>query len=428
MDHFKNDCSVFEYTLNGKKYYEVKVQKKDKFGNQRKKSSRFTQSGKRITSQAGVNQVKLRLKKEIEALVSQKTLYTWLSWRVHCVKEMRNNKLKESTIKNYDGILDRWKDPSWDNRLLTEIERHDVSEYFDKYLVKKGASDWTRKNLQKRIHRIFEMAVDEGEISTNPARRIVIPAKSDDGIALTSSEVKTLLSRAKAINHPYYPHWVIALLTGLRNGELFALSYGQIDFNANTILINEQFTKRDGLHPPKSGKARTIDLGSELRKFILGLRESIGPQKAKLYRLEYEPVEVDEMAGGKKTGRKIMQQQSKKIPVEKIDLVLPRIRSWALGLQAGELREFCRKVGIREAKFHDLRATHITNLLSNGESISKVMNQVGHSQMSTTDAYHRLAGVEVKGITNSLGFDIPNNEESSETDNVVSLFPRRALS
>ena len=138
--------------------------------------------------------------------------------------------------------------------------------------------------------------------------------------------------------------------------------------------------------------------------------------------------EVDEVIGGSNTGRKIMKSVGTKIFVECDNLILPRVRSWQRGEQAKELREFCKRIGIREAKFHDLRATHITNLLSNGTSISKVMSQVGHSMMKTTDQYHRLAGVEIKGITDNLGFDIPEDEDSEPKDNVISLFSRSASS
>ena len=427
MNQFKNDCSVFEYTHSGKKFYEVKVQKKDKFGNQRKKSSRFTNSGKRITSLTGVNQVKLRLKEEIKALVDQRTLYTWQTWVDNCIVKMRKQGLKESTLMDYVGVLSKWVDPSWNHKLLTDISREDAQKYLGSYLINKSATNWTRRSLQKKLHRLFEMAMDEGEITQNPARGIIIHADKDSGIAFSSTEVQILLEKAKAIDHPYYPHWVIALLTGMRNGELFALSYRQIDFDAGTIFVNEQYTSKDGLHYPKRGKERTIDLGPELRNFIQDLRASIGPQSQKLWKYEFHTTEVDEMIGKRKTGRKISKDVGTRIPVLKDDLVLPRMRSWSLGAQAKELREFCRKIGIREAKFHDLRATHITNLLSNGVSISKVMRQVGHSRMQTTDAYHRLAGVEIKGITKNLGFSVPVPEEDHD-GKVIDLFSRKASS
>ncbi len=428
MSDFKNDCSVASYTHEGKKYYEVMVHQRDKLGKLRKKSSRFTKNGRRITSQALVTQVKLGLKEDLSSFVNQKCNYTWQGWKNFCVLKMRNNGLKESTLKNYDGILDRWKDSSWSEKKMSEIEREDLFNYFHSFLIKKGATDWTRRNLHKRIHRLFEIAVDDGEISRNPARGIKIQAKSDEGVAFTPSEVKTLLTKAKQINHSYYPHWVVALLTGLRNGELYALKYEKIDFDSNTILINEQFTSKDGLHLPKKEKTRTIDLGPELKNFFLFLKKTIGPQSARLWRHIATPVEIDEVIGGLKTGRKIPGISNHKQYVDVNDLVLPRIRSWTMGNQARELRDFCQKIGIREAKFHDLRATHITNLLSNGVSISKVMHQVGHSQMSTTDGYNRLAGVEIKGITQSLGFSVPETESPDNDGKVIQLFQNRATS
>lgn len=426
MSDFKNDYSVATYTHNGKKYYEVKVQQRDKFGKIRKKSSRFTKNGRRLTSQAMVTQVKIWLREDLKVFLNQKSIYSWRRWKESCIMKMRNEGLKESTLKNYDTILDKWKDPAWDDMFLSDIDRDVAYKYFQSYLINKGASDWTRQNIHKRIHRLFELALEDGEISRNPTRGIKINAKSSEGVAFTQSEVEILLTQAKKSNHYYYPHWVVALLTGLRNGELSALRYSKINFDSNTILIDEQFTSKDGLHLPKKGKTRTIDLGPELKEFILMLRKTEGLQKAELWKHIAYPIEIDEIIGGSKTGRKIPSVDKRKEYVEIDDLVLPRIRSWTQGGQARELREFCSLIGIREAKFHDLRATHITNLLSNGVSISKVMHQVGHSQMSTTDAYHRLAGVEVRGITEKLGFDVPKAPEPNDDDNVVQLFPKRA--
>lgn len=424
MKDNKNDSCVLRYEHNGKLYYEVSVQKRDKFGKVRKKSSRFTDSGKRITSKVGINQILIKLREEINFLVDQKSIYTWKTWKNICVDRMRLEGLKESTIQNYDGILDRWQNPEWSSKLITSFERKDVHAYFHDYLPQIGASDWTRKNIHKRIFRMFEIAVDDGEIYKNPARGIKISTPTYEGVALTTSEVQALLSKAKTLNHPYYPHWVIALMTGLRNGELYSLRYEQINFGSNTILINQQFTPKDGLHPPKKGKVRTIDLNPELRAFIEKLRIEIGPQSQILWKHTSHQVRKELEIGGSKTGKFINQIELNKEYVQIDDLILPRIRSWSRGNQAKELRDFCKEIGIRECKFHDLRATHITNLLSNGVSLSKVMHQVGHSQLKTTDAYHRLAGVEVKGITQSLGFKVPSNEENP--NNVIDLFQKKA--
>lgn len=98
--------------------------------------------------------------------------------------------------------------------------------------------------------------------------------------------------------------------------------------------------------------------------------------------------------------------------------VLPRISEWTNAEQAKVLREFCSGIGITEVKFHDLRATFITNMLSQGVALVKVMSIVGHKKMETTDIYLRLSGVDLKNTTEVLSYKLPNEIEA---DNVIKV-------
>lgn len=62
------------------------------------------------------------------------------------------------------------------------------------------------------------------------------------------------------------------------------------------------------------------------------------------------------------------------------DLVLPRLDEWTNGMQAQVTKEFCEAIGVTPIKFHDLRATFITNLLASGVPLVKVMAIVGKFQ------------------------------------------------
>ena len=75
--------------------------------------------------------------------------------------------------------------------------------------------------------------------------------------------------------------------------------------------------------------------------------------------------------------------------------------------QAQVIREFCVSIGVTSVKFHDLRATFITNLLARGIPLAVVMAIVGHSQLKTTNGYLRKAGVDVQGGTEKLGYKLP---------------------
>jgi integrase len=89
--------------------------------------------------------------------------------------------------------------------------------------------------------------------------------------------------------------------------------------------------------------------------------------------------------------------------------------------QAQVTRDFCFGIGITPVKFHDLRATFITNLLARGESLARVMSIVGHNELKTTNLYLRKAAVDVQGGTNKLGYKVPKVENAE----VISLFERK---
>ena len=61
---------------------------------------------------------------------------------------------------------------------------------------------------------------------------------------LTHDEVKIFLREAKATRHRFYPKWAMALFTGMRSGELFALLWSDIDFGSRLISVNKQWTEK----------------------------------------------------------------------------------------------------------------------------------------------------------------------------------------
>lgn len=393
-----------KYTYEGKEYFRVKVQVRDKNGKQVCKSTLFSEGGKRISCERKATEIENNLRKELESEADETAGYTWGTWQDKSLERMRLN-YKEATVELYRGFLGRWIDPSWVERDLGSFEIQDVHDFIYDYLALKGATEWTRKNALKRVHRVFQMAVEEGVLARNPASAVKVDCPTSEGKVLTPGEVEILLTKGRLANHEYYPHWVLALLTGMRNGELYALRWADIDLETGLVHVTKQFTSKDGVHAPKKGRTRKVDVGPELKAFLLGLQAQGGRYQETLWEWENKRI-------------------NKKRSFVWDDLVLPRIKSWSCGMQAAELKQFCRQIGITPVEFHDLRATHITNLLDNGTPISKVMKQVGHRKLQTTDGYHRLSGVDVKGVSKNLSYKVPQPEVLP--DNVVSLFGRRA--
>lgn len=69
--------------------------------------------------------------------------------------------------------------------------------------------------------------------------------------------------------------------------------------------------------------------------------------------------------------------------------VLPRLSKWDKGEQARELRMFLVGIGLPPVRFHDLRATWATMLLSKGIEPARVMSMGGWSEIKTMMIYCR---------------------------------------
>ena len=198
-------------------------------------------------------------------------------------------------------------------------------------------------------------------------------------------EIKRFLSAAKAIDHHWYSVWSFAILTGMRSGELHALSWDQIDFDKRTILVDRSYDSNEKkIGPTKARYWRTIPINDSLMNLILDLKNKHSP------------------------GMGVH--------------VLPRSKDWDNGDQAVPLRNFLKSINMKRIKFHALRACFATQMLANGVPAPIVMKIGGWKKSSTMDIYLRLAGVDTKGATDCLKF-IP--DQISFSGNVTSLFGSR---
>lgn len=161
-------------------------------------------------------------------------------------------------------------------------------------------------------------------------------------------------------------------MSGCRSGELMALSWSDVDFEAKILSISKQWNSKFGFGPTKTQKTRVVPISDDLLLFL---------KELKLKRTN--------------------------------EFILPRLKEWEHGEQARVMREFCKTIGITEISFHDLRATFITNLLSRGVPLAQVMAIVGHTQLKTTNTYLRKAGVDVQGATNALGYKLPGENKNA---------------
>lgn len=355
---------IKSYIKNGKKMYEVFVKQTDNHGKQVGRRKRG------ITSERLAKDAEYQLRKDLDQFLDNAgASWLWNDWLLECIHRMKFER-KESTLLGYKKTLAKWLPKDWEKRELASFSKAEIFEFiFQK--MDSSASAFVRKSVLKMLKRIFQMAFEDGLILKNPTQGISVQLPPSDQKVLTTEEAQKLLQEAQRANHRFYPIWAVALLSGMRSGEMYALKWTDIDFSAEAISVTKQWTSKDGVTPTKSRENRVVPISEDLKRHLLEIKNC----------------------------RKDFSED-----------VLPHLREWTNGEQAQVLREFCRAIGITEVKFHDLRATFITNMLSQGVPLVTVMSIVGHRKMATTDVYVRLAGINVKGATEKLGYGLPSQD------------------
>ncbi|MBD66509.1 MAG: hypothetical protein CME62_14955 [Halobacteriovoraceae bacterium] len=270
-----------------------------------------------------------------------------------------------ATIKDYVGMMYNWT-VDWLDRPAAEITRGDGREVLDA-VISKGKSKSFQKRLKNTINMIFNWAIEERlvrGVHNSPVFGLKIILKYDKKPEiLKKNEIIHLLNKADESNHEWFSIWAVALLTGMRNGELYALKWSDVDLSTMQITVQRSFNRRTGeFKSTKAGYWRNVPISSSLKKILLSL---------------------DRSRGG---------------------FVLPRLVEWRKGNQAKILKLHCRTIGIPEIQFHTLRACFATQLISTGVEPIKVMKICGWKDLKTMAYYMRLTGVEENGATEGLDF------------------------
>ena len=176
---------------------------------------------------------------------------------------------------------------------------------------------------------------------------------------LDADEARRLLEAAKGDRLEAL--LVLALTTGMRQGELLGLQWEDVDLKNGTIYVRRTLLEVDGrltTGETKSGRNRRLDL-PEIA--VEALREH---RKRMMAEGHPGPWVFCDTKGG---------------PIRKNNL----IRRW--------FKPLLEKAGLPEIRFHDLRHTAATLLLTLGVHPKVVQERLGHSQISVTlDTYSHV--------------------------------------
>lgn len=380
--------AIKKYEENGKTYWEVYVSIRCKSNPEIRAQKRI----KRIESARVAEAEEKKLYRELSESLSHKREKgaTWEDvigrWELAMRAEGNHFPYSWTTIKDYASCLYRWT-ADWLKVPASQLNRADGRAILS-MMEREGKSRNFRKNVKYMVNVVYKWGIEERlipHVNVTPVEGVKLTHDPIEKVPdiLTIDEIRKLLEEAKLLEHPWYSVWAMALLTGMRNGELHALLWTDVDLDNRKITVSKSWnTRTRSVKSTKAGYWRTVPISDELFKLLSELKVTTGQTPH----------------------------------------VLPRQIGWDKGEQARILRKFCIGVGMRPVCFHSLRACFATQLLAHDVAPARVMKICGWRDLKTMQHYVRLAGIDERGATQVLKV-LPS--DAAVMAEVVSIFGKK---
>jgi integrase len=248
----------------------------------------------------------------------------------------------------------------------------------------------TRRHIHTTLSAALKQAVRFGHLPSNPAAGVGVPKGAapvldeedlpdPDMRILDGEQTRRLLRAAADGSDRLGALYVLAVTTGMRQGELLGLSWSHVDLKAGLVRVRRSLVLAKGgfsFAPPKTERSRrTIELRSEA---VEALREHRKRQLEEIVR--YEGVWKDQgLVFATTVGSPIRRQN----------------------LQRRSFKPLLERAGLPDIRFHDLRHTFATLMLrSPTADINTVSKMLGHSSVKVTlDVYaHVMPGMQKQAL------------------------------
>lgn len=277
---------------------------------------------------------------------------------------------RPGTVENYRKITSSYILPKIGQMRLQDLTPTHITQLY-LLLKEEGKGARSVQAVHVILHCALKQAVREGLLGRNPVDAVDRPrVEQTETQILSEEQARQLL--AIASGSLYETVFCLALISGMRKGELLGLKWSDLDLTKGTILVQRQLqlVKPEGyiLVPPKTkaGK-RQIKLGQGMLAKLENHRRNQEALKA---------------AAGDKW------KENNLIFTSSIGTYMDQSRVHK------EFKRLLTKAGLPDLRFHDLRHTSLSFLLENGTPVNTVQQRAGHSKASVTiDIYgHALAG------------------------------------
>jgi integrase len=277
------------------------------------------------------------------------------------------HRVRPSTLRGYRQHVTLHIDPIIGSIRLDKLTGQDLARLYANRLDA-GKSARTVELTHGVMHSAFRQAVRWDLIVRNPADLVSPPRPRRPEIRpLSSAQARTLL--ATASGDPLEALYVLAVSTGMRQGELLGLTWAAVDLAGGTIEVRAALNRSAGswsLDEPKTARSRrTVRLTGSAATALRAHR--VRQAEARL------------LVGSDWRDHDLVFTDAWGEPLD------------GRHVTSRDFRRLLRRAGLPPIRFHDLRHTAATILLSSGVHPKMVQEMLGHATIAMTlDVYSHV--------------------------------------
>jgi integrase len=272
------------------------------------------------------------------------------------LRELESLGRKPSTMGDYRSTLRVHLAPFFGEKALNEIHKADVRDFM---VAKRreGKAAKSIRNWLSLLHSIFAFAEEEGWARGNPVK--LVKKGADEGDAdvrfLDHEELEALLRAVPedVLGGVEGPLYLTAAMTGLRQGELFALRWRDVDWSAGRLRVRRNYVRGEYGTPKSKRGSRSVPLADRVA----------GELERHFQRSHFQHDD---------------------------DLVFPHPHTGKPLDRSKVLKRFKQALSrarVREVRFHDLRHTFGTRMAAAGVPMRTLQEWMGHRDSKTTEIY-----------------------------------------
>ena len=283
----------------------------------------------------------------------------------HWLEDIHNPALRHSTRASYEQLHRLYiADSSLSAMKLADISPENVQIYVNE-LTKITTVSNVHKTI-KLLKTFINYCLEVDAIIKSPMRGVKLPKKpekSDKNTALNEADIEKLIAACED-NIKYFP-FLFIIFTGLRSGELRALTFADIDLQEGMVNVNKQvnYLTVDGEHipivsPPKTkAGSRRVPILPEIRPLL-------------------------------KTYMNSLTHDGKVLAIDDTARLLFPSPTGKYQKRSNFVKSYRRLCGILDIKkgctIHSLRHTYCTILARSGVSLLDASRLMGHENINVT--------------------------------------------